>query len=439
MNSPTSLPLWKLLQAAAQAVQAVQAGRSLTAALDELPAEVRPGAQALSFTALRRFGRAQALRECLVDRKPPAPVDALLCTALALAWPTEGAPYPLHTLVNQAVEAARRQRNLQSRAGFINACLRRFVREQAELIGRTDADPRAQWNHPRWWVERLQQDHPQDWQDILRAAQESAPMTLRVNRACVSREKYQQLLLDLGMDSKPVGEFGLQLARPVSVHALPGFELGHASVQDAAAQMAAPLLLQGLPAAPRILDACAAPGGKTGHLLEMAPQASVLALDVDARRCERIHQNLQRLGVNATVLAADAVSPQSWWDGQAFDGILLDAPCTASGIGRRHPDVRWLRRPSDVQQLAHTQTRLLQVLWPLLKPGGRMVYCTCSLFKAEGEDNIRAFLERNTDAVLQPSPGHLLPRPARGDGSLGENAWGEHDGFYYALLEKRSL
>jgi 16S rRNA (cytosine967-C5)-methyltransferase len=432
------LPLWKLLQAAAQSVQAVQAGRSLTAALDELPAEVRPGAQALSFTALRRLGRAQALREGLAARKPPAAADALLCTALALAWPEQGAPYPLHTLVNQAVEAARRQRSLQPHSGFINACLRRFVREQAAWIERTDADPRAQWNHPLWWVERLRKDHPQDWQGILLAAQESAPMTLRVNRARAGRDDYRQRLLEQGMTSVPVGEDGLQLSRPVSVHSLPGFELGHASVQDAAAQMAAPLLLQGLPAAPRILDACAAPGGKTGHLLEIAPQAHVLALDVDARRCERIHQNLQRLGVSAQVLAADAAHPSAWWDGQAFDGILLDAPCTASGIGRRHPDVRWLRRPTDVPQLADIQRRLLQVLWPLLQSGGRMLYCTCSVFKAEGDDNIRAFLERNTDAVLQPSPGHLLPPTARTDGSLGENAHGEHDGFYYALLEKRS-
>lgn len=437
MNSPTTLPLWKLLQAAAHAVQSVQAGRSLTTALDELPADVRPGAQALSFTALRRFGRAQALRECLVTRKPPAAVDALLCTALALAWPQEGAPYPLHTLVNQAVEAARRQRNLQSRSGFINACLRRFVREQAELIERTDADLRAQWNHPLWWVQRLQLDHPQDWQNLLLAAGESAPMTLRVNRSCTTRDEYQRRLQDQGMVSTPVGDDGLQLARPVPVHSLPGFEVGHASVQDAAAQLAAPLLLRGLPAAPRILDACAAPGGKTGHLLEIAPQAHVLALDVDARRCERIHQNLQRLGVSAQVLAADAADPQAWWDGQTFDGILLDAPCTASGIGRRHPDVRWLRRPTDVQQLAGIQAQLLQVLWPLLKPGGRMLYCTCSIFRAEGDDNIRAFLGRNTDAVLQPSPGHLMPRTARTDSSLGDNPWGEHDGFYYALLEKQ--
>lgn len=437
MSSPTSQPLWRLLQAAAQAVQAVQSGRSLTGALEALPADVRPGAQALSFTALRRFGRAQALRECLVARKPPPAIDALLCTSLALAWPDEDAPYPLHTLVNQTVEAARRQHSLQSRSGFINACLRRFVRERAELIERTDADLRAKWNHPLWWIDRLRQDHPMRWQDILLSAQESAPMTLRVNRACGSRQAYQLQLQGLGMASAAVGDDGLQLARPVPVSSLPGFDLGHVSVQDAAAQLAAPLLLQGLPPAARILDACAAPGGKTGHLLEMAPEARVVALDVDASRCERIHQNLQRLRVQAQVLVADAGIPQAWWDGQAFDGILLDAPCTASGIGRRHPDVRWLRRPTDVQQLAHTQARLLQVLWPLLREGGRMLYCTCSVFKAEGDDNIHAFLERNTNAILLPSPGHLLPRTTRTQASLGENARGEHDGFYYALLEKR--
>jgi 16S rRNA (cytosine967-C5)-methyltransferase len=223
------------------------------------------------------------------------------------------------------------------------------------------------------------------------------------------------------------------------VHQLPGFSEGHVSVQDAAAQVAAPLLLQGMENAKpwRILDACAAPGGKTGHLLEIYPHAHVLALDVDASRCERIHQNLQRLGLQAEVLAADAGQPAKWWDGQEFDAILLDAPCTASGIVRRHPDVRWLRRPTDSGQLAKTQTALLKALWPLLVPGGRLLYCTCSVFKAEGDETVQAFLQSNTNALLHPSPGHLIP----GQVSIGlpveDNPLGEHDGFYYALLEKR--
>jgi 16S rRNA (cytosine967-C5)-methyltransferase len=213
--------------------------------------------------------------------------------------------------------------------------------------------------------------------------------------------------------------------------------VGDVSVQDAAAQVAAPLLLQGLTQPGlRVLDACAAPGGKTGHLLEMRPDAQVLALEIDADRCERIHQNLQRLSVQAQVLRADAAEPQQWWDGRPFDAILLDAPCTASGIVRRHPDVRWLRRPEDSQQLAQTQQTLLERLWSLLAPGGRLLYCTCSVFRAEGDEVLAAFLRRNTQARLLPSPGHLTPATTLAGLSLGDNPLGEHDSFYYALLEK---
>jgi 16S rRNA (cytosine967-C5)-methyltransferase len=237
-----------------------------------------------------------------------------------------------------------------------------------------------------------------------------------------------------------VGVAGIQLDQPRPVQALPGFSEGWVSVQDAAAQLAAPLLLGGLDADRplRILDACAAPGGKTAHLLELHPAAQVTALDVDPRRCERITQNLQRLGQQARVLAADAGDPAAWWDGQRFDAILLDAPCTASGIGRRHPDVRWLRRESDITQLAAIQSRLLQALWPLLQPGGRLLYCTCSVFRAEGQQQIETFVTHNTDAVRMPSPGHLMPQNRAADSALPDNESGEHDGFFYALLEKRA-
>ena len=186
----------------------------------------------------------------------------------------------------------------------------------------------------------------------------------------------------------------------------------------------------------RMLDACAAPGGKTGHLLELYPRAEVLALDVDEARCERIYQNLKRLSLSAKVRAADAGQPAQWWDGQLFDAILLDAPCTASGIVRRHPDVRWLRRPTDSAQLAKTQAALLKALWPLLASGGRLLYCTCSVFKAEGDETVQAFLQRNTDALLHPSPGHLIPGQIPNGLPVVDNPLGEHDGFYYALLEK---
>ena len=434
-----ALPLWQLLQHTAAALQAVVAGKSLTAQLERVPSALRPGVQALSFQTMRQLGRARALRALLASRKPPPAVDALLCCALALGWDEAQAPYPVHTLVSQAVEAARRQRQTQAQAGFINACLRRFLREREALVAQTDADPQAKWNHPLWWIERLQRDYPQHWQLLLERAGHPAPMTLRVNEQRGSVAQYQQRLLDAGLAAGlPVGPCGLQLAQAVPVHQLPGFDAGDVSVQDAAAQLAAPLLLQGLPPRPglRVLDACAAPGGKTGHLLEMRPDAEVLALDIDTDRCERIHQNLQRLSLQAQVLQADASAPDQWWDGRTFDAILLDAPCTASGIVRRHPDVRWLRRPGDSAQLARTQLDLLDRLWPLLAPGGRLLYCTCSQFRTEGDEVMAAFLRRNTQARLLPSPGHLTPSVTPAGLSLGDNALGEHDGFYYALLQK---
>jgi 16S rRNA (cytosine967-C5)-methyltransferase len=191
------------------------------------------------------------------------------------------------------------------------------------------------------------------------------------------------------------------------------------------------------PAALRILDACAAPGGKTAHLLELA-DVEVTALDIAPQRCRRIEDTLRRLGLQARVLAADATQPTQWWDGQLFDAILLDAPCTASGIVRRHPDVRWLRRESDIAQLAAVQVRLLAALWPLLKPGGGLLYCTCSVFRAEGEEQAQTFVAHNTDAVLQSAPGHLLPQTGANNNGVQDNLEGDHDGFYYALLAKRA-
>jgi 16S rRNA (cytosine967-C5)-methyltransferase len=225
------------------------------------------------------------------------------------------------------------------------------------------------------------------------------------------------------------------------VREVPGFEEGWCSVQDAAAQCAAQCLLEGIdlqaPSKLRVLDACAAPGGKTAHVLELLQsRAELVALDIDAQRSDRIHQNLQRMGLSAQVIAADAGKTEQWWDGQAFDLILLDAPCTASGIVRRHPDVRWLRRESDVAQLAAIQKQLLQKLWPLLKEGGRLLYCTCSVFHEEGQAQAKAFVQHNTDAKICPSLGHLRPQTQQIDAGLSDNLPGDHDGFYYALFEK---
>jgi 16S rRNA (cytosine967-C5)-methyltransferase len=447
-QTPSNLqaPLWQLLQATATVAQAVHHGRSMTAAIEQVPKELRPGVQALSFQTMRWWGRAVAIRKLLARKAPPAAADALLCSALALSWRDDLAPYAVHTLVNQAVEAARRHKDMRAQAPFVNACLRRFLRERESLLSATETDVTAKWNHPAWWVKRVQNDHPHQWTQILEAAQSAAPMTLRVNQQHHTVASYLDALQVQSIAGKAITTAGVpsgvQLEKAVPVHQLPGFAQGHVSVQDAAAQWAAPLLLNGLKAtgtALRLLDACAAPGGKTGHMLECKPTAQVLALDVDPQRCERIQQNVDRLQVHAQIVAADAADTAKWWDGQYFDGILLDAPCTASGIGRRHPDVRWLRRESDVAQLAAIQAKLLKALWPLVKPGGRLLYCTCSVFKAEGETQIQTFVQRNTDALILPSPGHLTPSNVTSDASLRDNGMGEHDGFYYALLEKRSI
>lgn len=439
------IPLWRQLQAAAAVLVAIRGGASGTAALDGVESALRPGVQSIVFRVLRTLGRAETLRRQLAKKAPPPLADALLCTALALGWRDYDAPYDAFTLVDQTVEAAKRNPATRPQSSFINACLRRFLRERDALVDASSRDPVAEWNHPRWWIARLKQDYPHSWQSILEANNVQAPMVLRVNARHDTQAGYLQRLADAGIGASPAGDAGIVLHSPRPVHDIPGFSQGLVSVQDAAAQMAAPLLLTGLrngaPGAARaplrLLDACAAPGGKTAHLLELA-DAEVTALDIDPARCERIHDNLNRLGLTAHVVAADAARPADWWDGQAFDGILLDAPCTASGIVRRHPDVRWLRRETDVAQLAAIQAQLLTTLWPLLKPGGRLLYCTCSVFKAEGQQQIQTFVTHNTDALLHPSPGHLMPQTRANAGAVPDNSKGEHDGFFYALLEKRA-
>jgi 16S rRNA (cytosine967-C5)-methyltransferase len=302
------------------------------------------------------------------------------------------------------------------------------------------AQPEARFNHPPWWVDRLRRDHPLHWQAILAAASQPAAIVLRVNPRQITREQLRVELMQAGHVAEPVGANGLQLERSVAVTTLPGYSQGWFSVQDPAAQLAAPLLLAGLQPAGarlRLLDACAAPGGKTAHLLELA-DADVLALEIDAGRARRIEDNLARLQLSARaqVQVADAACPEAWWDGQPFDGILLDAPCTASGIVRRHPDVRWLRRPQDVDALAQQQSRLLQALWPLVRPGGRLLLSTCSVFRAEGQDQAQAFLARHKDAQMLPSPGHLLPGVDLPAPWMPDNPGREHDGFFHALLQR---
>jgi len=483
------------LAAAARLLAAVAAGQSLSTALPALPPSLRPGVQALVFDALRHWGLSMALRRLLCRQAPPPLAAALLeltlglldaaaeaaeagavagadaaipatATAAAIAvnqaLPRHAAAapqrqllgvparplYPAHTLVDQAVAALRPLRLPPALKGLVNACLRRFVRERAALRAQALRDPVARWNHPLWWLERLQRDHPQHWEQIVAANQRAAPMVLRVNRRRCSRADYLQHLQQAGHAATPWGADGVQLAQPLPVEQLPGWAQGWVSVQDGAAQLAAPLLLGAPTSRLRILDACAAPGGKTAHLIEAA-DAELWALDLEPQRCERIAHNLQRLGLQAQVRCGDAADPGPWWDGQPFDAILLDAPCSASGIVRRHPDVLWLRRPTDIAQLAAQQRRLLEALWPLLRPGGHLLYATCSVFVAEGEGVVQAFVQQQSDAQRLPAPGQLLPgcgagatigpdAAAHASGAIGDNLARETDGFFYALLRKRA-
>jgi 16S rRNA (cytosine967-C5)-methyltransferase len=459
-SPPHGPPLARLLDATADAVLAVRSGRSLTDVLARLPADLRPGVQALSFHALRWLGSALVLREQLAPKAPPPPVEALLLVALALLWPTGAGdsplPYPEHTLVDQAV-AAMRQR-APAAANFANAVLRRFLREREALVTAVKHAPLGAFNHPLWWIEKLKRDWPEHWQAQLQGANHKPPMTLRVNARRGSGTAYVQRLAALGrgatlLDDPPWQTLGrgqsVVLAEPCPVAALHGFVEGEVSVQDAAAQRAAPLLLQGgaghppLPAGARVLDACAAPGGKTAHLLELAG-LDLLALDSDPVRLARVQDTLHRLQLKADhtsceLRVGDARQPRQWWDGRPFDAILLDAPCTASGIVRRHPDVRWLRRAEDVHALAQVQAELLDALWPLLKTGGRLLYATCSVFRAEGSQQIDAFMQRHAPGAPRldhASPGHLLPAADNAAQGVSGRGMTPQDGFFYALIHK---
>ena len=432
-----SLPLARLLGYTADAISAVRGGESLNVALARCPHDARPGTQALAFHALRWLGAAEVVRRKLAKKAPPAQVDALLLGALALLWPPGDPPYADHVLVDQAVSAARKK--APASASFVNAVLRRFIREREAIVAVALADPLARWNHPTWWLECLRRDWPDQWQSIADADNTHPPMTLRVNARRGTTAGYVARLAEAGLAAEAGPGHAVHLLRPVPVTRLPGFADGDVSVQDAAAQRAAELLVaRPLSPGARVLDACAAPGGKTAHLLELA-DLDLLAIDRDAARLIRVDETLARLGLHATTLAADAADPSTWWDGRQFDAILLDAPCSASGIGRRHPDVRWLRRASDIGVLVETQARLLDALWPLLAPGGRLLYCTCSLFKAEGQAQIDAFLQRRRDAFIPaspPSPGHLLPLPDNRETRPAPAPSASADGFFLTLIEK---
>ncbi|MDM7322905.1 MAG: 16S rRNA (cytosine(967)-C(5))-methyltransferase RsmB [Gammaproteobacteria bacterium] len=423
---------------AARAVAAVLAGRSLSEALPpllaSLPERDRGLAQELAFGVLREFEPLAFLAEGLVKSLPkPTEVFALLLVGLYQLIHTR---MPEHAVVHATVEATRTLK-AQRLSGLVNGVLRSFMREREACLARLEgAAPATRHALPGWLWARLGRDWPGQEEAIASALRQRPPMTLRVHAAQGGREAYLARLAEAGLAAEPTchAPFGVRLAQPQPIERLPGFAAGEVSVQDEAAQLCADLVE--LRPRLRVLDACAAPGGKTLALLEREPGLAMLALDSDARRLARVRENLARAGLAAEVRAADAGDPPSWWDGTPFDLILLDAPCSATGVIRRHPDIKRLRRETDIAALARQQDRLLDALWPLLAPGGHMLYMTCSILREENDARIDAFLQRRADAAEQPIEagwGHPLPH---GRQILpGEDGM---DGFYYCLLARAS-
>ncbi|MFK7962963.1 MAG: 16S rRNA (cytosine(967)-C(5))-methyltransferase RsmB [Burkholderiaceae bacterium] len=455
MTDQNRLALAHEIAHAARSVEQVLLGHTLPEeplALDSqrraaVPGKSRAAIRDMAYQTIRRLGR---LREILgkLNRKTPQPsVLALQLVALEqIVWPMR----EVHVVVDQAVSAARLMSATRPAGGLINAVLRRFLREQAVLINSTGKIPEARWNFPRWWIEQLQKQYPTRWQQVLEISDQPGPLTLRVNALQTSVEKYLAQLESVGLSGQAIGPLAVRLEQAVDVQRLPGFESGMVSVQDAGAQLAAPLL--NVQAGDRVLDACAAPGGKTAHILEQRiaahnpneadpASAPLLALDSDASRLDRVAQNLDRLGLSdhAVCRVGDAARPADWWDGQPFDRILVDAPCTASGIVRRHPEIRWLRQRRDIETLGAIQTKILAGLWPTLKPGGKLLYVTCSVFCAEGEGVANHFLNAEPTARRVPLMGCL---GLSGDVSPIDQLLPhqgprlDHDGFFYALIEK---
>jgi 16S rRNA (cytosine967-C5)-methyltransferase len=447
-------------------VRAARGGAALPAALAAgfaaLPPESvalsRGAVQDIAYRTIRRLGTVDWLMRERISKAPPAAVSNLLACALALLLDDEAtAAYAPFTVVDQAVRAVGARREIAFAKGLVNAVLRGFLRERGTLLAAAGRDDVARWNYPQWWIDATRAAWPDAWQSILGAGNVQGPLTLRVNARRASADAYLQRLRAEGIDATRLGEHAVRLAHALPVDRIPGFAAGDVSVQDAGAQLAAQRL--GVRDGMRVLDACAAPGGKTGHLLELA-DVDLVALESDATRAARIGENLARLGLSAKVVVGDAATPSAWHDGEPFDRILADVPCSASGIVRRHPDVRWLRRPTDIAALVSEQRRIVDALWPLVKPGGELLYVTCSIFPAEGEEQARRFESSHPDAVRLDAPGQLLPTSAQGaingttkeavggasvgaqhhaeaDASQTPDCAADHDGFFYARFQKR--
>lgn len=426
---------------AAQVVAAVVHGRSLDDALDEhfarLPKSLgseRALIQEMSYGTVRWLLRLEPLLQDLLDKPLKEDDDDLHALLLVGLYQLLSMRVARHAAVKETVEAVRVLK-MDWAKGLVNAVLRRALREESGIAARIAAD--ETFASPAWLLARMKEEYPGDWRNIAEALNARPPMTLRVHLGKISRAAYQQKLAagEIAAEELPNFEAALRLVTPVPVERLPGFAAGEISVQDAAAQLAAPLL----DAQPgmRVLDACSAPGGKAAHILERTPDAQLIALDIDAGRLTRVRENFSRLGLRGEILAADAAHPAAWWDGKPFDRILLDAPCSGTGVIRRHPDIRLHRTPEDIRRLAATQTALLAALWPLLAPGGKLLYVTCSILNEENRRPVEALLARTPDAACVPLGHPALACHAESDGfGYRLRPTAETDGFYYAMLAR---
>lgn len=416
-------------------VSKVLAGASLTAVLQKtwrvhpaLSGQQRGAIQDISYGVLRFYGQLDALLKLLLNK--PLQHQDLRCLLLVGLYQLQYSKASPHAVVDHAVSAScslSDSKRGKEVSGLVNAVLRNFIRQRTALLAQADESEVGRHSHPQWWIDKLRMQYPHNYQAVLEADNQHPPMTLRINRRKIEVAEYQKQLYEYSMHAQLLWDDALILAQPVAVEKLPGFTEGLVSVQDAGAQLAAPLLdaHDGM----RVLDACAAPGGKSAHLLELA-DVELTALDHDAARLSRVAQNLSRLELKAhSLVCGDAACPAGWWDNKPFDRILADVPCSASGVVRRHPDIKWLRRESDLFQFAASQQKILDVLWQTLARDGKLLYATCSVFAEENKLQVAEFLRHHPDASplsfsgMEAIDGQLLPDF-------------QHDGFFYTLLHK---
>jgi 16S rRNA (cytosine967-C5)-methyltransferase len=415
----------------------VENGRYLDAVLDEQRSRAGDDAaliQEMSYGTLRWYYQLEAIAAQLLG-KPLKQKDRDVHLSILLGlYQLRSMRVAPHAVVDETVNAVDALGKSWAK-GLVNACLRTYLRSPARADGIIARDPVARFSHPAWFIDSVRNDYPQQWESILQAGNERPPMTLRVNLRAQTRAQYLERLQAARVAAQALDavDSALILESPVSVLALPGFERGDVSVQDAAAQLAATFM--DLQPGMRVLDACAAPGGKTAHMLERVADLQLLALDSDEARAAQIESNLKRIALTAGVRVADASLPDTWWDGQLFDRILVDAPCSATGVIRRHPDIKLRRQPDDIAKLVGTQRQLLNGVWPLLRPGGKLLYATCSVLARENEAQVMDFLARQDDAVELP-----LAHPAGHARRHGLQVLPDAhtmDGFFYACLAKR--